>query len=231
MKNLLVIVTLILVAHFAVKAQTANERIIEVKGSAELEIEPDEITFNIGIEEYWLEEFEKKKEFKDYKTKVPLAEIEDAFIKDLRKVGIKKEDLVVKNMGNYWRYRGKEFLYSKQFELKITDLSKINELSKIVDSKGIKYMNIGRLDHSKMDAYNKQVKIDALKAAQNKAAFLLESIGEELGEVVTVSELSEAYNRPMYGAVMMRAEADMESINQVQNIKLTYELTAKFRIK
>ena len=213
-------------------AQTNADRIIEVKGSAEMEVEPDEITFNIGIEEYWKEEFEKRKEFKDYKTKIPLAEIEDALIKDLRKVGIPKDDIVVKNMGNYWRHRGKEFLYSKQFQVKITDLSKVNELTKIVDSKGIKYMNIGKLNHSNMDELKKQVKINALKAAQKKASYLLESIGEELGEVFSISELSDSYNRPMYANTMMRAaDAGQESISQVQNIKLSYQVTAKFRIK
>ena len=53
--------------------QDGTIRYIEVKGEAEIEIEPDEIKYVIGIEEYWEEEFEKKKEFKDYKTKIEKA--------------------------------------------------------------------------------------------------------------------------------------------------------------
>jgi uncharacterized protein YggE len=232
MKNLLILL-LSVTSVVGVAQNKENDRIIEVNGRAEVEIEPDEITFIIGIEEYWKEEFEKKKDFEDYKTKVPLAEIEDALIKNLRNAGIEKEDVKVKSMGNYWRYRGKEFLYSKQFEIKVTDLSKINKLTQTLDSKGIKYMNIGELNHSKMDEFKKQVKIDALKDARDKAQYLVESIGSELGEVVTISEMSDSYIRPMYSGAMMMKSAEMatESIDEVRNIKLEYQVRATFRIK
>jgi len=208
------------------------QKTIEVKGSAEMEIEPDEIKFAIGIEEYWKEEFEKKKDFEDYKTKVPLSQIEDELIKNLRKVGIEKDDIVVGSLGNYWRYRGKEFLYSKQLIVNIRDLSKINQLMQIQDAKGIKYMNIAELNHSKMEEFEKQVKIDALKNARDKAKYLVESIGEELGEVVSIIEMSDGNVRPMYAMPMMRsAEAVPESVDQVENITLSYQVRAKFSIK
>lgn len=233
MKNVFILF-LLMVAVAATSQNKETERLIEVNGKAEMEIQPDEIVFIIGIEEYWKEEFEKKKDFEDYKTKVPLAEIEDALIKNLRKVGIEKEHIKVKSMGNYWRYKGKEFLYSKQFEIKITDLAKINQLTQIQDAKGIKYMNIGELNHSKMDEFKKAVKINALKNASEKAAYLVESIGSQLGEVVTISELADSYYQPMRAELMMMAKsADMaeESIDEVQNIKLEYQVRAVFRIK
>lgn len=234
MKNALMLI-LLMVAVVATSQNKETERLIEVNGKAEMEIQPDEIVFIIGIEEYWKEEFEKKKDFQDYKNKIPLAEIEDALIKNLRKVGIEKEDIKVRNMGNYWRYRGKEFLYSKQFEIKITDLAKINQLTQIQDAKGIKFMNIGELNHSKMDEYKKEVKINAVKDAKEKATYLVESIGSQLGEVVTISELSDSYYRPMRAEsmMMMAKSADMatESIDEVQNIKLEYQVRAVFRIK
>jgi hypothetical protein len=234
MKNVFILI-LLMVALVATSQNKETERLIEVNGKAEMEIQPDEIVFIIGIEEYWKEEFEKKKDFEDYKTKVPLAEIEDALIKNLRNVGIEKDDIKVKSMGNYWRYKGKEFLYSKQFEIKITDLAKINQLTQIQDAKGIKYMNIGELNHSKMDEFKKEVKINALKDARGKAAYLVESIGSQLGEVVTISELSDSYYRPMRPEpmMMMAKSADMaaESIDEVQNIKLEYQVRAVFRIK
>ncbi len=219
----------------AISQNKETERLIEVSGRSEMEIMPDEITFLVGIEEYWKEEFEKRKDVKDYKTKVPLAEIEDDFIKNLLKAGIDKEEVKVKNIGNYLRNRGKEFLYSKQFEIKVTDLSKINKLTQLLDSKGIKTMNVGELNHSKMDEYKKQVKIDALKDAKAKAQYLVESIGSALGEVVTISEINDGYIRPMRAESMMMkaAAADMnyESAGEMQNIKLEYQVRAVFRIK
>ena len=234
MKNAITLLFLA-VALTAISQNKETERLIDVNGKGEMEIVPDEITFIVGIEEYWKEEFEKRKDVKDYKTKVPLAEIEDDFIKNLRKAGIEKENVKVKNMGNYQRDRGKEFLYSKQFEVKVSDLSKINQLAQLMDAKGIKYMRIGELNHSKMDEFKKQVKIDALKNAREKAQYLVESIGSELGEVVTISEMSDNYFRPMRAESMMMkagsADMDTESIDEVQNIKLEYQVRAVFRIK
>lgn len=225
---------LLLALTIWVSAQTIEKtnRTIEVKGTAEIEIEPDEFTFSIRIEEYWKEEFEKETEFKDYKTKVPLSEIEDQLIKNFRKVGIDKNDVVVQGMGNYWRHQGKEFLYSKQLEVIVTDLSKINKLTQIMDSRGIKSMNIGKLNHSNLDEFKKLVKIDALKDAQNKAQYLVESLNEELGEVISITEMSDGYSRPMYSNTMMHsAEMTPESIDQIQKLKLTYQVKAIFRIK
>jgi len=209
-----------------------NNRYIEVKGSAEMEIEPDEIVVDITIEEYWKEEFEKKKDFEDYKNKVPLAEIEDELIKNIRKAGIDKKNIVVKNLGNYWRYRGKEFLFSKQLEVDVTDLSKINKLMQLADAKGIKSMRIAKLKHSNMDKFKKEVKIQALRDAREKAKYLLESIGSELGEVQSITEMTDSYPRPiMAKSMMMSAEAAPESIDQIQNITLSYQVRARFGIK
>ncbi|WP_372932061.1 SIMPL domain-containing protein [Mariniphaga sediminis] len=207
-------------------------RYIELKGNAEMEVEPDEMVLHIGIEEYWEEEFEKKKEPEDYKTKVPLASIEDSLIKSLREAGIKKENVKVRGMGNYWRQRGKEFLFSKQFEVKIADFPKVNKLSGLLDSRGIKYMNVGQMSHSDIETFKTQVRANALKDAREKASLMVESLGEELGEVLSISEINDGYIQPyMAKGRMMAMEASTESINQVQDITVSYQVMVKFRIK
>lgn len=212
--------------------ESGQIRYIEVRGSAEKEIEPDEMMLYIGIQEYWEEEFEKRKEPKDYRTKVPLEKIEDAVIKSLRKAGIEKEDVRVGSIGNFWREPGKEFLFSKQLEVKITDFSKVNQLTSLLDAKGIRNMNMGGYSHSDIEAIRRQVKTDALKDAREKAGWMLESLGEELGEVLSVSELNDGYVRPfMAESKMMVADAGFESIEQVQKITVSYQIDAKFRIK
>lgn len=232
MWNLLYILIAVF-SFFPGRAQeSGNIRFIEVRGTAEMEVQPDEMMLNIGIEEYWKEEFEKKKEPEDYKTKVPLAEIEDGLIKSLRKAGIEKDDIRVSGMGNYWRQRGKEFLFSKQLEVKITDFSRVNQLASLLDAKGIKYMNVGQMSHSDIEKFRKQVKADALKDARDKAEYLVESLGEELGEVLFITELNDGYARPyMAKNMMMAADAAYESVEQVQNITISYQVTARFKIE
>lgn len=209
-----------------------NIRYIEVRGSAEMKIEPDEMKLFIGIEEYWKEEFQKNKKPEDYKTKVPLSEIEDNLIKSLQKAGIQKEDIKVYGIGNYWRQKGKEFLFSKQLEVKIDDFRKINQLSSLLDAKGIKYLNIGELSHSEINNYRNQVKRDALKDARNKAAYLVESLDEELGEVLLINEVDDGFFRPyLMKSVMADTGAGQESVDQIKNITVSYQVTARFKIK
>ena len=207
-------------------------RYIEVRGSAETEVEPDEMMLSIGIQEYWEEEFEKKKEPKDYKTKVTLEKIEDAVIKSLRKAGIEKEDVRVGSIGNYWREQGKEFLFSKQLQVKICDFSKVNQLISLLDSKGIRNMNIGGFSHSEIEAIMKKVKSDALRNAREKAGEMLESLGGELGEVIFVSEINDGYVVPFKAeSRMLAADTSHESIDQVQKITVSYQVNVRFRIK
>lgn len=247
MKLLHLIIFLLLAGSAATQAQNATQRTIQVNGMAEMEIEPDEIKFIIEIEEYWEEEFKEEKEpgayteeeleekdrFEEYRTKVPLATIEDNLIKTLREVGIETDKIVVSNLGNYWRFRGKEFLYRKQFIITISDFSKINELAKIMDAKGIKYMNIGELSNTNIEEYKKQVKINALQAAREKAKYLVESMGKQLGDVVSIVELGEGLNQPVFASTMLRGVQTntQESINQVKNINLSYQVQATFGIR
>lgn len=232
-KNLLIAVLLMVSAALAAQPEKALVRSIEVKGNAEMEIEPDEMILVIGIQEYWEEEFEKNKKPEDYKTKVPIAQIEDDLIKKLRQAGIDKEDVKVRNIGNYWRQQGKEFLFSKQLEVELHDFAKINELMDLLNAKGINRMHIGELRHSKMKEFENQVKIQALKNARKKASLLVKSLDEELGKVITITELSTGFVGPMMANEMMARSADVaeERIDQIRNIKLEYQVQATFRIK
>jgi uncharacterized protein YggE len=217
----------------SLSAQMKEEvRFIEVQGKSEMEIQPNEMVLSITIQEYFEEEFQKNKEPEDYETKVSLAEIEDGIIKSLRKAGINKSDIRVQGMGNYWRQQGEEFLFSKTLEVKINDFSKINQLSSLVDAKGIRSLNVEQMSHSDIEKFTKQIKTDALKNAQEKATYLVESLDEELGEVLSISELNEGISRPyMAKTQMMAADAAYETVEQVQNITISYQVQVRFRIK
>ena len=236
MKKLIVLLAIILTSGIARSQNTNNEsvRFIEVTGSSELEIDPDEIRFEIGIEEYWQEEFEKRTEFKDYKTKVPIAEIESQLLADLAKIGILKESITVKEVGNYWRNRGKEFMISKQLEITLFDFRKVEEITATINTRGINYMLIKELKNKNMTEYRKQVKIEALKAAKVKAAYLLESLGKQVGDVISITELTERNDfggsqNALSNVVM--ATPDISGIENIKKIKLRYEMKVKFEIK
>ena len=232
MKFILTLLTSLILLGLNLTAQ--ESKYIEVTGSAEMLIEPDEFIFIIGIEEYWKEEFEKKKEFKDYKNKVKITEIEGQLINDLNSLGIKTEDIKSTEVGNNWRYRGKEFLISKKLEISLTDFKLINGIVSKLDRKGIDYMRLGELRNKKLTEYRKEVKKKALLAAKEKAKYLLETIGKKLGDVISITELdSENYFwRPtsLASNTMMNSSENPEAEND-KKIKLRFEIKTKFEIK
>jgi len=57
-----------------------------------------------------------------------------------------------------------------------------------LDKLNIKNASIVRVDHTKLEDYKKIVKINAIKTTKNKAQYLLEAIGEELGGALIVRE-------------------------------------------
>ena len=91
----------------------------------------------------------------------------------LRKIGIPEDAIRTQEVGDYWRERGLEFLVSKRFDITLTDFSQIDEILKVIDTKGVNYMRIGELKNKDMQVYRQQGKIEALKAAQKKAEYLV----------------------------------------------------------
>ena len=188
MRKLFLLVFALCVWSVFADAQEGAGRYIEVTGSSEIEVVPDEIHFLIQIKEYWQEEFVPKSKPEDYKTKVPLEWIEKDLRRVLSRAGISDEAIRVQEIGDYWRQKGKEFLIGKQLDIRLTDFEQINSIIRSVNTWGIESMRIGELKHKDLPMYRKQGKIEALKAAREKASYLVEAMGQELGEVIRIIE-------------------------------------------
>jgi uncharacterized protein YggE len=205
-------------------------RVIEVTGSAELEVLPDEIYLSITLREY----------LKD-KNKVKLDDIDKAFKNTLNELKIDLKNASIESASayydwDYWKQRHTEFLASKTYIIKLPDMNKYNALMQALDQNGVQHAYLQRTDNSKIEEYRRQVKVEALKAAKEKARLLLESIGEQPAEVLFIKELNQGNYYPMYRGVanmaMESTDAGGGAMNaDVQKIKLKYEVEAHFRIK
>mgnify|MGYP000787979387 FL=1 len=234
MKTFAVLVTLWLSGILAISAQEDNNsRYIEVTGSSETEIIPDEIHFMITIKEYWQEEFEKKSKPEDYQTKVPVNEIEHNLMSALKQAGIAPSDIQTKEVGDYWRERGKDFLISKTFDIKLQNPDQINRIIQTVNTKGIQSMNIGELNNKDLQKYRKQGKIEALKAARQKADYLVAAMGQKLGNVLRIVEPEErsfSYFQPQSAMSNVAIPSYDSNPENFRTIKLRYQMTARFEI-
>ena len=208
---------------------------IEVTGSAEQEVLPDEIFVTVSLREYFKD--------KDNKNKIDIMVLEKQLQKAVEEAGIPKENFTIGTINGYREWWGKKkpttFLESKSYILKVPNLYKVDGIISKVDDKGIAYTNIDRYEFSKIEQLRKEIKIKALQAAKEKAKYLLEGIGEQIGEALDIIEIDQSYSpQPVYSNMMMRsarveatADAMPESNVDVQKIKVRYEMKASFRIK
>ena len=141
--------------------------------------------------------------------------IEKDLRKSLRKIGISDEAIRTQEVGDYWRQRGKEFLIGKQLDIRLTDFEQINSIIRSVNTWGIESMRIGELKHKDLPMYRKQGKIEALKAAREKASYPADN------------------NISRYLPFQAQSNVSMgtAATEQYRVIKLRYEMTARFAIK
>jgi uncharacterized protein len=240
MKKILLSIVAMFLLNNAFSQTTTMSQIkkIEVTGTAEMDIVPDELYVTISIKEYFQDE-------KNQKNKVGIEVLEKQLIDAVVKAGIAKENLAIQGISGYKNWFGKKkpqlFLENKQYQLKVANLYKIDEILDKVDDRSIEYTNVGRVDHSKKVEFRKQVKINALKAAKEKAEYLLEAIGEKTDGVLEIREMEDNFYYPQ---PMMMAQRSMRTANamedmaaggndglEYQKIKISYKMMAVFKIK
>lgn len=227
MKTRLSVFIISLLVTLSLQAQT-NERYIEVTGTSEMEIVPDKIHYLIEIREYFKEEFDGKSKPEEYRTKVPLAEIEQGLREALANSGIPQNAIRTQEIGDYWRQQGQDFLVSKKFDITLTDFNQINEIVKRIDTKGIHTMRIGELENNYMPAYHQKGKVEALKAARRKATYLVEALGKRLGEVIRIVEKDSGNVSPFAQSNVMSSDA--ASFDNFRTIKKNYSMLVRFEI-
>lgn len=227
MKMKLFVLAISLLTAISLQAQT-NERYIEVTGASEIEIVPDKIHYLIEIREYFEEEFDGKSKPEEYRTKVPLSEIEQGLREALDNAGIPNSAIRTQEIGDYWRQQGQDFLVSKKFDITLTDFNQINEIVKCIDTKGVHTMRIGELENKDILAYHQEGKIEALKAAQRKATYLVEALGKRLGDVIRIVE--EESNNAFLFAQSNVLSSDAASFDNFRTIKKNYSILVRFEI-
>lgn len=233
MKKLLTAALLSIFTMSAFSQQVDTRRKIEVIGSAETEVTPDIIYLSISLKEY----------FKDNnnKNKVGIETLERQLQTAVLKAGIPKENFTVNNINSYtntWQKKQKpEFLASIQYRIKVTDLTKLNDILTAVDPKGVQYTNIESYDYSKIESVKKELKVKALQAAKEKASYLASALNDNLGDALEIQEINnEIYPQPMYRAnAMFKSDTMAESVDMPEidfkKIKLNYQMRTVFELK
>ena len=212
--------------------------IIEVIGNAEKEVVPDEIYIAIIIRE--------RESGKDKITiEKQVADLKEA----LKSLGVSLDNLSLSDAdANYVRIKWskKDVITKTKYMLKVSDALMVGKVFEKLDELKITDSGIARVGHSKLEDYKKEVRIMAIKAAKDKADYLLEAIGEETGKAIMVNEKdlrnrldgadlnvrgsrNEANNYYIDG--IKSKSMDSDKTIQFQKIKLQSSIYVKFKIK
>ncbi|MGV4412770.1 SIMPL domain-containing protein [Chryseobacterium sp. T1] len=218
---------LLLVSLFAftslINAQDNKKNFIEVTGIAEMEVEPDEIIFSIGIKA---------------NDKNELATAEKNMIEVLKKNNVNEKDINFQSM--YQNSYSKTMKFTKSFKFKASTKTVISQLFEDLNQKWVSSINISEIKNTKIADYKKEVKIKALKAAKDKADYLLESIGKKAGipmEITEIEDYTSDIVMPRYYAqakvanLSLDAASDDNQFSNIENIKLKYSIKTKYEIQ
>lgn len=210
---------------------------IEVTGSSEMEVVPDEIYVNFTLQEY----------YNKSKQKIDINQIQKDFLSKCTAAGITKDRIQIQNMNGYdqsnWYWRKKkqeqpDLMASITYIIKFAAATDIDKLVNTLDDNATQNMYISKTSSSKIEEYRKDIKIKALQAAKAKAQYLCESIGEKAGAALLIKEVANdgGYPQPMMGRAMMSnmaMDADQSANEGIdfQKIKIRYEIIAQFAIQ
>jgi len=227
MKTLFLITALGFISSMGFAQNVDLRRKIEVTGIAEQEVTPDIINVTISLQEYM-----------DGKKKVTIDQLEGQLEDAVKQAGIPKEDFTINNVSawnNTWqKKKNPDFLAGKQYGLQLHDLNKFDRVLSAVDPKGIQSTNIDSYDYSKMPELKRELKIQALLAAKEKATYLLNSINEKLGRPIDITETDNSnYPAPRQyfanKALVLNSVANDSDID-FKKIKLSFQVQAIFEI-
>ena len=173
----------ILFLSFSSLAQVQSEPkpFIEITGTSEIKVDPDRIYIRVSLQENL------------DRSKKTLTEKEQELIKALASINILKERITVTDAHSTYGktgVMGKEVVSEKNIEIEAHTSTEVKKAFEELDRLNIKSAYIVRVDHSKMEDYKKQARIQAIKAAKTKADYLLLAIGEELGKALIIKDYS-----------------------------------------
>ncbi|TND01832.1 MAG: hypothetical protein FD123_4208 [Bacteroidetes bacterium] len=172
----------------------AKERTIDVTGSSETYITPDQVTVTFHVRQYYKYDYEVRKNKDDENKLITVDLIEEEFREKLGKLGVKPNQVHIKSINSGWTYywdggRRRPVEVHKTYEVVFHSLGQVDSVIPRLEVKGIQSANITSVHSSKERELRKQVKIDAIKAAKEKAQYMLAAVGKEPGELITIREV------------------------------------------
>lgn len=228
-KLVLVFLVAFTTAAFAENYVMVNENFIEVTADAKKEVVPDKIYLKIVLNEG------------DYKNRT-LADLENELALVLKKSGVDVEkSLKLKDLSSDFtkKFLRKKANVEQEYSLLLHDTKTLMSVIKNLDGAGFSDFNIERLEHSKIEEYKSEARIEAMKNAAKKASELAEAVGQKAGRAIYIYESGTSFSYPRN--IMMSKHSMAESVHiqeesvmpilEFEPIKISATVQVRFEIK
>lgn len=233
MRNILLALLVLISAEISAQIGEKNFidlNYIEVTGKSEMEVTPDLIYLKVQLSE------------KDTKNKVSVSQLESKMIGKLTEIGIDiKKDVLIKdissNFKEYLLTRNTIFL-SKEYQILVRDGKTASQVFIGLEEIGISNVSIERLDNSNIIQFRKDVKVNAIKAAKEKAELLAMAVNQSIGRALYIKEFEYNYFNDRYSNKIVTYNAsaggavgDLPPDFSFEKIKLEYSILCRFELK
>lgn len=224
MNKILFAVMILAMACGIARAQDCAPRFIEVSGTATLNIVPDRITVEIGMEEYFTPTASGDS------TLVRIAQIENDVRRALANAEVPDTCITVSDIDNYRDYhRSQRFTMARILTAVFSDFDRLNAVCGALDSEGITGFRLAGMDNADMEQYNRQGLKAALDAARLKAQFIAQNEGLSLTAPLEIIETTqERYGAQMFSNVAFDSGTGMENMRRITrkySVKVKYAFT------
>jgi len=232
MKKLFFLIFLVQISIVSAQSGSKNfidQNYIEIKGSIEEEITPDEIYISIVINE------------KDKKGRVSVEKQENMMIEKLKSLQIDlKNDFKVLDFTSNYKFRflkKADILKSKKYQLIVHTGLELAKVFQGLESIGISNTSILKVSHSKLEEFKRKAKLKALKVAKSKASDYAEAIDQTIGKALFIQEMNHNvnYRNTMANETVSYgyAKKEMDQLNNIEfeKIKIFASVLTRFELK
>jgi len=228
-----------LITSFISQAQSKNfidQPYLEVTGSADTLIEPDEIYINIIISE------------KDNRDRIPVEEQETRMLASFKEIGIDIENnLSVNYMGSNFKYillKGKEVIKTRQYVLKVKDARTAAQVFLLLEQLDISNTSIQKVNYSAINSLRNVMRNKAVANARERAIALASALQQNVGNAIHLVDIdnnnlaNQLYGSQLQDVVVTGYTVKLKGLTQGSNpgvefekIKVSALVGAKFLLK